>query len=64
MTFSNDELIGLQELITKLNEDRAWLLEQIDKGRWKEFRIELASLERDLGNLLIRLSEKIESDFP
>ena len=33
-------------LIQQLEQDRAWLLEQIDRGRWQEFRLDLAALER------------------
>ncbi len=52
----------LSELIAQLDEDRAWLLEQIDKGRWSEFRLDLAALERELGQLLTRAAEKFEED--
>ena len=44
-------------LIQQLEQDRAWLLEQIDRGRWQEFRLDLAALERELGQLLLRASE-------
>ena len=44
-------------LIQQLEQDRAWLLEQIDRGRWQEFRLDLAALERELGQLLQRASE-------
>ncbi len=44
-------------LIQQLEQDRAWLLEQIDRGRWAEFRLDLAALERELGQLLQRASE-------
>ena len=50
----------LIELIAKLDQDRAWLLEQIDRGRWSELRLDLAALERELGQLLIRAGEEIE----
>tara|TARA_Y100001968_G_scaffold332981_1_gene393415 strand:+ start:999 stop:1184 length:186 start_codon:yes stop_codon:yes gene_type:complete len=48
------------ELIDQLNNDRAWLLEQIDQGRWPELRLKLAALERELGLLLTKASEKLE----
>ena len=35
-------------LIQQLEQDRAWLLEQIDRGRWQEFRLDLAALELSL----------------
>ncbi len=50
----------LAHLINELDKDRAWLLEQIDLGRWPELRLDLAALEREIGQLLIRASEKIE----
>lgn len=46
------------ELIAQLETDRAWLLEQIDRGRWPELRLDLAALERELGQLLLRASEQ------
>ena len=49
---------GTRELIAQLEADRAWLLEQIDRGRWPELRLDLAALERELGQLLLRASEQ------
>ena len=51
--------VETRELIAQLEADRAWLLEQIDRGRWPELRLDLAALERELGQLLLRASEKI-----
>ena len=48
-------------LIRQLEQDRSWLLEQIDRGRWQEFRLDLAALERELGQLLQRASERLSS---
>ena len=48
-------------LIEQLEQDRAWLLEQIDRGRWQEFRLDLAALERELGQLLQRASDHFSS---
>ena len=48
-------------LIEQLEQDRAWLLQQIDRGRWQEFRLDLAALERELGQLLQRASEHFSS---
>ena len=59
MSAPNDKS-DLSELISQLNNDRAWLLEQIDKGRWPEIRNDLASFERDLGQFLIRTTESLE----
>ena len=39
-------------LIQALQEDRSWLLRQLDEGRWSPFRLDLAALERELGQLL------------
>tara|TARA_B100001250_G_scaffold190376_1_gene163543 strand:+ start:34 stop:225 length:192 start_codon:yes stop_codon:yes gene_type:complete len=50
----------LTELVEKLNKDRSWILEQLDKGSWPEFRPELAGLERELGQLLTRVTEFLE----
>ncbi len=50
----------LSELIAQLDKDRAWLLEQIDRGRWSELRLDLAALERELGQLLMRVSDRLE----
>ena len=56
---TSSELI---ELVEKLNEDRSWILEQLDRGKWPEFRPDLAALERELGQLLTRASEYIEEN--
>ncbi len=50
----------LSELIAQIDADRAWLLLQIDQGRWPELRLDLAALERELGQLLIRAAEDLE----
>ena len=50
----------LQELVQQLDADRAWLLQQIDGGRWSELRYDLAALERELGQLLTRISDMDE----
>ena len=52
----------LSELITQLDADRAWLLEQIDRGRWVELRLDLAALERELGQLLTRAAQGLEDE--
>ena len=46
-----------RELIETLRADRLWLLRQIDAGRWPEWRLDLAALERELGQLLDQVSE-------
>ena len=47
----------LQPLLQQLDQDRAWLLEQIDRGRWPDLRLDLAALERELGQMLSRASD-------
>jgi hypothetical protein len=46
---------ALERLIAELQADRQWLLRQIDSGRWSEWRLDLAALERELGQLLDQL---------
>ena len=45
------------ELIIKLDRERAWLLENLDKGKWPEVRGELAELERKINKLVISVQE-------
>ena len=45
------------DLILKLDQDRAWLLENLDKGKWPEIRGELADLERKLSKFIISVQE-------
>ena len=49
--------INQEDLIFKLDQDRAWLLENLDKGKWSLIRSELADLERKISKLIIRLQE-------
>ena len=46
-----------EDLILKLDQERAWLLENLDKGKWSEMRSELADLERKISKLIIRVQE-------
>ncbi len=46
-----------ENLIFKLDQDRAWLLENLDKGKWPEIRRELAELERKISKLIISVKE-------
>ena len=46
-----------EDLILKLDQDRAWLLENLDKGKWSEIRSELADIERKISKLIIRVQE-------
>jgi len=60
MPLVDTRLNELKDLISKLDKDRSWLLEQIDRGSWPELRNELATLERELGQLLIRANDHLE----
>ncbi len=62
MTSSEKDSKEFADLIDQLNKDRAWILEQIDKGNWPELRLDLAALERELGLLLVRAEEKLEEE--
>ena len=46
-----------EDLVLKLDQQRAWLLENLDKGKWSEIRNELADLERKISKLIIRFQE-------
>ena len=59
MNTPSEQPLGTRELIAQLETDRAWLLEQIDRGRWPDLRLDLAALERELGHLLLRASEQV-----
>jgi hypothetical protein len=50
----------LRTVLEGLQQDRLWLLRQLDSGRWPEWRLDLAALERELGQLLDQASEKLE----
>ena len=45
------------DLLLQLDQDRAWLLENLDKGKWPEIRSELAALERKISKLIISVQE-------
>ena len=54
-----DRLTSNQEdLILRLDQDREWLLKNLDKGKWPEIRSELAELERKMSKIIISLQEK------
>ncbi len=60
MNLSGDSKRKLTDLISLLDKDRSWLLEQIDRGKWPHLRFDLAALERELSHLLIKASERLE----
>ncbi len=47
----------LEKFVSKLDNERSWLLKNIDNGKWPEIRKELASLEREISKLILRLKE-------
>ena len=51
--------VSTAELVEQLRADRLWLLQQIDGGRWPELRLDLAALERELGQILEQAQEKL-----
>ena len=50
--------LSTEILIDRLQQDRQWLLRQIDAGRWPEWRLDLAALERELGMVLEQAAER------
>ena len=46
-----------EDLILRLDQNREWLLENLDKGKWPEIRSELAALERKISKLIISVQE-------
>tara|TARA_B100000965_G_scaffold97006_1_gene79320 strand:+ start:3197 stop:3388 length:192 start_codon:yes stop_codon:yes gene_type:complete len=62
MASQKKQFTELTELVKNLNKERSWILEQLDKGSWSEFRPDLAALERELGQLLMRATEYIEEN--
>ena len=47
------------ELLSQLQNDRLWLLRQLDAGAWPQWRLDLAALERELGQLLAQAEERL-----
>ena len=52
----SDEL-GQEDLISKIDKDREWLLKNIDQGKWPQMRNDLAKLERELSKLILRAKD-------
>lgn len=52
---------SVAELVRQLQADRLWLLRHIDSGAWPRWRLDLAALERELGELLDRVGERSEA---
>ena len=57
VTVTGSSSENLNALVQQLDADRAWLLQQIDEGRWPDLRLDLAALERELGQMLTRIGE-------
>ena len=57
VTVNGSSSENLRALVPQLDADRAWLLQQIDEGRWPDLRLDLAALERELGQMLTRVGE-------
>ncbi|WP_081340255.1 hypothetical protein [Candidatus Synechococcus spongiarum] len=57
-----DQKLGqVPALMKALQEDRRWLLRHLDEGHWSAFRLDLAALERELGQLLEFCETQVES---
>ena len=48
---------NIENLISKLDSDRSWILKNIDSGKWSELRTELATLEREISKFILRAQE-------
>jgi hypothetical protein len=53
-------LASTRELLEQLSADRLWLLQQIDGGAWPDLRLDLAALERELGQFLEQAVERLK----
>ena len=49
--------VSQEDLISRIDKDREWLLRNLDKGKWPEIRNDLAKLERELSKLILRARE-------
>jgi len=54
-------MISTEALLEQLQSDRLWLLQQLDQGRWPDLRLDLAALERELGQLLEQAQQRLGS---
>ena len=48
---------NLESLVSKLDNERSWILKNIDNGKWSELRCELAALEREISKFILRAKE-------
>jgi len=51
--------ISTAELLLQLQQDRLWLLRQLDSGHWGDWRLDLAALERELGLVLEQAQDQL-----
>jgi hypothetical protein len=47
------------ELLEQLRQDRLWLLRQLDAGHWPQWRLDLAALEREMGQMLELAADRL-----
>ena len=53
----DQNLTNQEKLISKLDQDREWILKKIDSGKWPNLRSELAALEREISRFILRVRE-------
>jgi len=53
----DQNLTNQEKLISKLDQDREWILKNIDSGKWTNLRSELAALEREISRFILRVRE-------
>ena len=46
-----------ENLISRLDSERSFLLKNIDEGKWPAMRSELAALEREISKFILRLKD-------
>jgi hypothetical protein len=54
------ESLSTEQLLDRLAADRLWLLQQIDGGHWSDLRLDLAALERELGQVLEQAGQRVK----
>ena len=52
-----ENFTNIESLVSKLDNDRSWILKNIDNRKWSELRLELATLERELSKFILRAKE-------
>ena len=58
----DQDLTNQEKLISKLDQDREWILKKIDSGKWPNLRSELAALEREISRFILRVKEYNSED--